>query len=217
MGFAEDFVGGLAGLRFEDAFNPYADLCPVYDLPDAPALRRAALVSVIDRALEQGTDSLWVGFCPGHQGARRTGLAFTDDYVLQAHAERWGVELPRPTTGKMIPEPTTQAVWKELPRIKETVFLWNVFPLHPHKPGKPFSNREPTPQEYAAGREALQELIDALDPMRLVAVGNVAAKEVKGVGGGRGFVKVRHPGHGGQREFASGIRELYFGDEEYAD
>lgn len=73
MGFAEEFVGGLAGLRFEDAFNPYADLCPVYDLPNAPALRRAALVTVIDRALEQGTDSLWVGFCPGHRGRGEQG------------------------------------------------------------------------------------------------------------------------------------------------
>ncbi len=217
MGFAEDFVGGLAELRFADTFNPYADVCPVYDLPDAPALRRGALAAVIDRALELGTDSLWVGFCPGHQGARRTGLAFTDDYVLQAHGERWGIELPRPTTGKMIPEPTTQAVWKELHRIKETVFLWNVFPLHPHRPDEPFSNREPNAREYAAGREALKELIDALNPMRLIAVGNAAAKEVKGAGGGREFVKVRHPGHGGQREFAAGIRELYPGDEEYAD
>lgn len=217
MGFAEEFVRRLAGLRFEHAFNPYADRCPVYDLPNAPALRRGALVAVINRALEQRTDSLWVGFCPGHQGARRTGLAFTDDYALQAHGERWGLNLPRPATGAMIKEPTTQAVWKELPRIKETVFLWNVFPLHPHKPGEPFSNRKPDAQEYAAGREALRELIDALDPTRIVAIGKVAAKEIKGAGGGREAVTVRHPGHGGQREFAAGIRRLYPGDEEHAD
>ena len=212
MGFANEFVGRLAELRFEHAFNPYADRCSVYDLPDAPTLRRDALVSVINRALERETDSLWVGFCPGHQGARRTGLAFTDDYVLQAHGERWGLNLPRPTTGAWIKEPTTQAVWKELPRVKERVFLWNVFPLHPHEPGEPFSNREPNAQEFAAGREALRELTDALNPARLVAIGKVAAKEIEGAGGGREVVTVRHPGHGGQWEFAAAIRELYPGD-----
>ena len=217
MGFAEDYVGGLAELRFEDSFNPYADLCPVHDLPNAPALRRGSLIAVINRALEQGTDSLWVGLAPGHKGARRTGLAFTDDCVLQAHAERWGIELPRPTTGEMIEEPTTQDVWEVLSPIKETVFLWNAFPLHPHKPNKPFSNRLPSAQEFAAGREALKELIAALDPIRIVAVGKEADKGVKGIGGGRGFVKVRHPGHGGKPGFTAGIRELYPGDEEYAD
>lgn len=216
MGFANEFVGRLAELRFEHAFNPYADRCSVYDLPDAPTLRRDALVSVINRALERETDSLWVGFCPGHQGARRTGLAFTDDYVLQAHGERWGLNLPRPTTGAWIKEPTTQAVWKELPRVKERVFLWNVFPLHPHEPGEPFSNREPNAQEFAAGREALRELTDALNPARLVAIGKVAAKEIEGAGGGREVVAVRHPGHGGQREFAAAIREMHPGDEKYA-
>ena len=217
MGFANEFVRRLAGLRFEHTFNPYADVCPRNDLPDAPTLRCASLVAVTNRALEQETDSLWVGFCPGHQGARRTGLAFTDDYVLYAHGGRWGLNLPRPTTGAMIKEPTTQAVWKELPRVKERVFLWNVFPLHPHAPGEPFSNRGPNAQEFAAGREALRELVDALNPRRLVAIGKVAANEIKGAGGGREVITVRHPGHGGQREFAAAIQRLYSGDEEYAD
>ena len=209
MGFAEEFVGRLAELRFEDAFNPYTDVCPVCDLQDAPALRRAALITVVNRALEQGTDSLWVGFAPGHQGARRTGLAFTDDHVLQAHAERWSVELQRPTIDAMIKEPTTQAVWDVLPRIEEAVFLWNVFPLHPYKPGEPFSNRSPNAQEFAAGRDALRELIDALNPRRLVVVGKKAAKEIKQAGGGREFVNVRHPGHGGKPAFIAAIEELY--------
>lgn len=216
MGFANEFVERLAELRFEHAFNPYADVCPCYDLQEAPTLRRDALTSVIDCALERGVDSLRVGEAPGHLGARRTGLPFTDDYALEAHGERWGLNLPRPTTGAWIKEPTTQAVWKELPRVKERVFLWNVFPLHPHEPGEPFSNREPNAQEFAAGREALRELTDALNPARLVAIGKVAAKEIEGAGGGREVVAVRHPGHGGQREFAAAIREMHPGDEKYA-
>ena len=217
MGFANEFVGRLTELRFEHAFNPYADRCSVYDLPDAPTLRRASLTSVIDCAQETGVDSLWVGEAPGHKGARRTGLPFTDDYALQAHGERWDIELKRPTCGPEMKEHTAKAVWKELARIKKRVCLWNVFPLHPHEHGETFSNRKPYAKELAAGREALRELVDALNPTRLVAIGKVAAKEINGAGGGREVVTVRHPGHGGQREFAAAIQRLYSGDEEYAD
>ncbi len=134
MGFANEFVGMLAGLRFEHTFNPYADRCSVYDRPEAPTLRRASLTSVIDCALERGVDSLWVGEAPGRLGARRTGLPFTDDYALQAHGKRWGVELKRATREQGREEHTAKAVWEVLPRIKKTVFLWNAFPLHPHEP-----------------------------------------------------------------------------------
>ena len=214
MGFANEFVEKLTGLRFEHTFNPYADVCPRYDLPDAPTLRRDALTSVIDRAQETGVDSLWVGEAPGHKGARRTGLAFTDDYALQAHGKRWGVELRCPTIGtekREHTEHTAKAVWKELARIEVEVFLWNVFPLHPHEPCKPFSNRKPNAKELAAGREALRELVDALNPTRLVAIGKVAANKIKGAGGGREVVPVRHPSHGGQWKFADGIQRLYPG------
>ena len=210
MGFANEFVGRLAELQFEDVFNPYVDVCPLYDRREAPTLRRDALTAIIDRAQETGVDSLWVGEAPGRLGARRTGLAFTDDYALQAHGERWGVELKRPMCGQERKEHTAKAVWKELARINEKVFLWNIFPLHPHEHGKSF-NRKPNDKELAAGREALRELVDALKPTRLVAIGKVAAIEIKGAGGGREIVPVRHPGRGGQQKFAAGIQDLYPG------
>ena len=209
MGFAEDFVGGLAGLQFKDAFNPYADLCPVYDLPDAPALRRGALTATINQAQRQGVHSLWIGLAPGHRGARRTGLAFTDDITLPRHSARWGIELERPTKGKAISESTAKTVWEELSRIEETVFLWNIFPLHPHEPDNPFSNRDLCPHERSTGRALLAELISALNPMRLVAVGNEADNAVRKVAPGREVVKVRHPSYGGKTKFSEAIRRLY--------
>lgn len=209
MGFANEFVGLLAGLRFEHTFNPYADVCPRNDLPDAPTLRRDALVSVIGRAQETGVDSLWVGEAPGHLGARRTGLPFTDNYALQAHGERWGVELKRATREQGREEHTAKAVWGELRRIKERVFLWNAFPLHPHKPDDPLSNRSPRSKERQAGRELLSELIVALKPRLLVAIGGPANEATRKVAPEREIVQVRHPSHGGQREFKDAIRELY--------
>lgn len=209
MGFANEFVGRLAGLRFEHTFNPYADVCPCNDLPDAPTLRRASLTSVIDCALERGVDSLWVGEAPGHLGARRTGLPFTDNYALQDHSERWGVELKRATREQGREEHTAKAVWGELRRIKERVFLWNAFPLHPHECDNPFSNRRLRPEERLAGCELLANLIGALDPSLLVAIGGPANEATRKVAPEREIVKVRHPSHGGQRKFKDAIRELY--------
>ena len=210
MGFANEFVERLAGLRFENAFNPYADVCPCYDLPEAPTLRRDALTSVIGRAHERGVDSLWVGEAPGHLGARRTGLAFTDNYALQAHGERWGVELKRATREQGREELTAKAVWGELRRIKEKkVFLWNAFPLHPHEPGEPFRNRKPNAEELAAGRELLGELIVALNPSLLVAIGRPANESTRKVAPEREVVPVRHPSRGGQPKFAVAIQGLY--------
>jgi uracil-DNA glycosylase len=78
------------------------------------------------------------------------------------------------------------------------VLLWNVVPTHPHRPGRPNSNRRPTRTEIAAARPFLDELADG---RRVVAVGRLAAAVL-------GAPYVRHPSHGGAREFRRGLVEL---------
>ena len=36
---AKDFVALVADLKFDDAFNPYTDVCPDFDRADAAAIR----------------------------------------------------------------------------------------------------------------------------------------------------------------------------------
>ena len=165
------FVKELTDLNFENTFNPYFDRCVVHDLDDAPRCRSKALQSVLEAATEREIDSLWIGRDLGYRGGRRTGLALTDDVHVQTHAERWNLSIERSTTGDAIAEQTAAVVWRVLSQIKAPVFLWNVFPLHPHEPGNPFSNRSHNARERRAGEEFLSQLISLLRPRLLVAVG----------------------------------------------
>ena len=126
-----------------------------------------------------------------------------------AHATRWNLSIERATTGSMVAERTAAVIWSMLALVPASVFLWNVFPLHPHEPDDPFSNRSHRPDERAAGEELLAELIAMLRPRRLVAIGNDAARTASKMAALTAVSQVRHPSYGGQREFVRQIRDLY--------
>lgn len=204
------FVEAVSSLRFENCFNPYIDRCLVHDLADAPRRRSAVLSAMLEKASVVPVDAIWIGRDLGYRGGRRTGLALTDDVHLQSHAARWGVSLERPTKGGAVAERTAAVIWEVLDRIDDRIFLWNVFPLHPHEADDPFSNRTHNAREREAGRELLALLVDLLRPRRLVAIGNDAAHAVEQLAPGIcPLVKVRHPSYGGQSEFLGQISQLY--------
>ena len=203
------FVDSLRDLRFENVFNPYADRCDIHDVNDAPARRTKALLELLEAAVQAEVDALWIGRDLGHRGGRRTGLALTDDVHLTIHATRWNVSIERATTGSMVAERTAAVIWSLLALVPAPVFLWNVFPLHPHEPNDPFTNRAHRPHERAAGGALLAELIAMLRPRRIVAIGNDAAKAVAKTPANIEVHQVRHPSYGGQPEFISQIQHLY--------
>jgi hypothetical protein len=203
------FVDSLRDLRFENVFNPYTDRCDVHDVEDAAALRAKALLGMLEAAVQTEVDALWIGRDLGHRGGRRTGLALTDDVHLTIHASRWNQSIERATTGSMVAERTAAVIWSLLSLVPAPVFLWNVFPLHPHEPNDPFTNRAHRPYERAAGEALLTELIAMLRPRRIVAIGNDAAKAGSRTSGIIGVHQVRHPSYGGQSEFICQIRQLY--------
>ena len=205
----EQFVDTVRELKFENAFNPYSEQCSVYDHEDAPLRRCGVLLAMLYAAVGVDVDSLWLGRDLGFRGGRRTGLALTDDVNLISHAARWKVMVERPTIGEVISERTATVVWSVLDQINEPVFLWNVFPLHPHVARNPFTNRGHNARERRAGEELLSELIGLLCPRRLIPIGNDATATALRLFPPQQVVKVRHPSYGGQRTFLRQIRDLY--------
>jgi uracil-DNA glycosylase len=203
------FVNSLKAVKFDDVFNPYSDKCEVCDLENAPKLRTAALMKVLQAAARTGVDAFWIGRDLGYRGGRRTGLALTDDVHLSTHATRWNLRVTRATIGSLVAERTAAVVWNMLSQVPAPIFLWNVFPFHPHMPGDPFSNRAHTRNERDAGEEILAELIGMLRPRRLVAIGNDAARTAERFAQRAEVIHVRHPSYGGQRDFEQQIQSLY--------
>ncbi|WP_137133098.1 uracil-DNA glycosylase [Rhizobium sp. FY34] len=202
------FVEKLADLSFKDAFNPYSDACDDFDQDDAPAIRRTNLKLVLDAAIEGKVDSIWIARDLGYRGGRRTGLALTDEAHLTDHSVLYGdLPLVRATKGPALAERTASVIWQTLNRIQRPVFLWNVFPLHPHEPGDPQSNRCHTRSERNACRPLLTWLLEALNPRVVVAVGRDAQLALADLG--IDAMQVRHPSYGGQSDFISGIEGLY--------
>lgn len=203
------FVEELSRMHFANTFNPYSNRCIVHDRVLAPVIRSETLRAILEVAAVRGVDSIWLGRDLGYRGGRRTGLALTDDIHIDDHADRWRVSAERPTIGDLYRERTATVVWRVLSRIKLPVFLWNVFPLHPFKPGNPFSNRLHNNRERTAGIQILERLVVLLQPRRLVAIGSDAACAVRSLSTGRDSECVRHPSYGGQAVFVSRMSEVY--------
>jgi uracil-DNA glycosylase len=128
---------------------------------------------------------LLVGEAAGWRGARVSGVPFTSERQLT------GVG-PAEATATIV-----RRVLTEL-RIEEDVLCWNLVPTHPHRPAEPESNRRPTRAEIAAALPFLHELAAG---RRVLAVGRLAHAAL-------GEPYVRHPSHGGAREFRARLVEL---------
>lgn len=201
------FVAELAAVSLPNTFNPWRDICPLHDRVDAPAIRRRNLTSILESALASGAHALWVGRDLGHLGGRRTGLAITDELRLEAQAQMWGIPaLTRATIGQPCGETTAREVWYWLEKFQRPTFLWNAFPLHPHRLGEPYSNRPHTTAEGEAGVHFLNYLYSEIQPRLVVALG----RDAEGVLASLNIphVYVRHPSMAGLNDFRHAMGNL---------
>lgn len=204
----EQFVDALAGIQLKNVFNPYRDLCDLHDRPDAVSRRRRNLELGLTAAVDMGVDTIWIARDLGYRGGRRTGLALTDETHLDAYSALFhGLPIQKATRGPTMGERTANIIWRMLSRLTQPVFLWNVFPLHPHDSDNPMTNRCHTAGERDTCADLLYAIMDILRPDQVLAIGGDAHKAVAGMG--IDSVRVRHPSYGGQNVFIRQIEEAY--------
>lgn len=166
---------------------------------------------MLHKACQEPMEAIWLGRDLGHRGGRRTGLALTDDFNVENHLKRWGLECEYRQAESFVKEQTATVIWQGLNQISENIFLWNLFPYHPFNKNltnSPFNNRCHNYDEYLFGVELLKDLVEIVHPKYILAIGNNAYFgavenldiEVK---------KVRHPSYGGQNEFTKQISQIY--------
>lgn len=202
------FIDQLAAINLENVFNPYADKCDVHDLADGPGRRRSNLRNALRSAVDGSTESVWMARDLGYRGGRRTGLALTDEaHLPDFSAFNKNILIRKATKGPIVAERTAKVIWNVLGRMSDPVFLWNVFPFHPHLPGNPMSNRCHTALELKACDHIFNEMLDIVRPYKIIAIGANAHTSLrkKGIHG----VCVRHPSYGGQNIFINQIERVY--------
>ncbi|MFP7675663.1 uracil-DNA glycosylase [Marivita sp. S0852] len=214
---AADFVNALCDVHLDHVFNPYTDHCPLFDREDAATKRRQNLERSLASAIDLEVRTIWIARDLGYRGGRRTGLALTDEMHLDAYSTLFrGLPVERATKGPPVGERTANTIWRMLARVGQPVFLWNVFPLHPHAPEEPMTNRCHTAKERQACSWFFNALIDLLNPDKIIAIGGDAHKAVESMG--ISSVQVRHPSYGGQNVFIRQIEEAYnLGSDETPD
>ncbi|WP_298816841.1 uracil-DNA glycosylase [Chloroflexus sp.] len=181
------------------------------------AIRRANLELALALALERGPDLLLVGEAPGYHGARRTGVPFTSEQILLAGVDppgQFGAQRGfalATTDGRISREQTATIVYRELAALNRFAVGWNAFPLHPHQPGQPQSNRAPRRSELALGLPLLARVRALFPNCPVVAMGRIADQSLTHLG--IDHIAVRHPAQGGAREFAAGLRRIFVCDD----
>ena len=185
-------------------FNPYRDRDDAFDLPDAPAIRRANLRSFLESYAERPPLFL-LAEAPGPWGCRFSGVPLVSEAQLvdESFPIRGRPSSTRPEPHK---EYSASIYWRALRDFFPHFFTWNSVPFHPHAAGEPLSIRTPTRREVAAYEDLLTELLALLQPERVVAVGRKAERALKSVGAGSTYV--RHPSQGGAKKFACGVQAI---------
>lgn len=193
------------------AFNPYATLAANPVSMQANGVRRHNLRLYLQAMAAARPWLLLVGEAPGYRGCRLTGVPFTSESILLdpdvgPFGARAGFLKAVPGDG-LAREATATMIWSAVCDWRPPPLLWNAFPFHPHRHGRPVSNRKPNSQELHLGAAYLLELLALFQPAVVAAVGRSAARALEHAGL-NDYHQLRHPSHGGKAAFLAGLNEI---------
>jgi uracil-DNA glycosylase len=204
-------------------FNPWWQLDKQNDMArDAPVIRRKHLRAYLRKRLGKVKIAV-IGEALGYRGGHFSGIPMTSERILLGKKRDGGIEpehvfssikARRTSKPKRCPdgfsEPTATIVWSSLLRrgLKPEQFvLWNAFPWHSFDPRRGLlSNRMPTKKERSASLSVLKAFLELFPCNEIVALGNVAASQLKNLNAE--MHHVRHPASGGAKLFRQQIEKI---------
>ncbi len=217
----EKFLRRLKNSPSGAVFNPWWQIDKENDFaPSAPRIRREHLRAYLRERLGKVRFAV-IGEALGYRGGHFTGIPMTSERLLLRRKTGIAPEhsllgiTPQRTSkpGKCpdgFSEPTATIVWSTLLRFKlssEEFVLWNAFPWHSFDPRRGMlSNRTPTNSEQSAGIPMLKAFLDLFPCDKVVALGRVAAVQLKDLGVSAYYV--RHPASGGAKLFREQIGKI---------
>ena len=217
----EKFLRRLKNSPSGAVFNPWWQVDKENDFaPSAPRIRREHLRAYLRERLGKVRFAV-IGEALGYRGGHFTGIPMTSERLLLRRKTGIAPEhsllgiTPQRTSkpGKCpdgFSEPTATIVWSTLLRFKlssEEFVLWNAFPWHPFDPRRGMlSNRTPTNSEQSAGIPMLKAFLDLFPCDKVVALGRVAAVQLKDLDVSAHYV--RHPASGGAKLFREQIGKI---------
>lgn len=204
------FVNLLREVKKHDLFNPYYDECETFDNMESAFVRRGNLANYFKIMLPK-TDSILVGEAPGHLGARKTGIAFSDEFHFQQINKLLGTNL-RIATNNIFPnmfvkENSASFIWDILSNLEKPPFLWNIIPFHPFNYPNSLTNRTPKNTDYQISKKVIDYFFEHFKFDRIFAVGQTANKYLKRLGLSPKLL--RHPSYGGSSIFKEQIFEYF--------
>jgi uracil-DNA glycosylase len=219
----ERFIGLLKKSPSFAVFNPWWQIDKRNDIgPRSPAIRREQLRAYLCERLGKPRVAV-VGEALGYRGGHFSGIPMTSERILLGKKKDAGIMsaqifssiTPRRTSkSRKCPdgfsEPTATIVWSTLLKLglsPEQFVLWNAFPWHSFDSRRGMlSNRTPTKSERSAGLPVLNAFLDLFPCDEIVALGNVAASQLKELNAQ--IHQVRHPASGGAKLFRQQIAKI---------
>ena len=185
-------------------FNPYSDLIPGVDLPNADHSRRENLHNYL-ASITEWPHILIIGEAPGWRGCRFSGVPFTSEAQLVSG------RTPFPGSQSSLrsspySEASATIFWRVMRPYHPQFLVWNCIPFHPFEPGEPLSNRHPTEAEIGNFAPLLARLVSLLAPNQVIAIGKSAERALFLLG--MPCFTARHPAHGGSKDFSSKMARI---------
>jgi hypothetical protein len=204
-------------------FNPWWEADRQNDIGrNAPVIRRKQLAAYLRKRIGK-VKLVVIGEALGYRGGHFSGIPMTSERILLGKKDNVGIKpehvfssfKPRRTSKRErypdgFSEPTATIVWGSLLKLglkPEEFVLWNAFPWHSFNPRRGLlSNRMPNASERSAGLSVLKTFIDLFPCEEIVALGNVAASQLKELN--VESHRVRHPASGGAKLFRQQIGKI---------